>query len=76
MVDIQPGWVRTPMTDSHDYAMPFLVEVEDAAKSCVVALERGVSVHAFPWQTAWLLKTLGRALPRKWWGRLARKIKS
>jgi len=75
VVDIQPGWVRTPMTDSIEHPMPFLVEVEDAARRCVVALERGSPVLAFPWQLAWPLKTLGRALPRGVWGSLVRKLK-
>jgi NADP-dependent 3-hydroxy acid dehydrogenase YdfG len=75
VVDIQPGWVRTPMTDVVEHKMPFMVEVEDSAKVCLRGLERGAPVVAFPWQLAWPLKTLGRALPRRIWGRLARMVK-
>lgn len=67
VVDIQPGFVRTPMTDVNDFAMPFLMELEDAGALCVRGLERGESVVTFPWQLAWPLRTLGRAMPRWLW---------
>jgi len=74
-IDIQPGWVRTPMVEGIEHPMPFLVEVEDAALRCVEALERGQPVLAFPWQLAWPLKTIGRMLPRSAWAWVARRVK-
>ena len=73
VIDIQPGFVRTPMTDSNTHAMPFLVEVEVAARRCVDGMERGSSVIAFPWQLALPLRTLGRVLPRPLWRWVARR---
>lgn len=67
VVDIQPGFVRTPMTDVNDFKMPFLMDLEDAGALCVRGLERGESVVTFPWQLAWPLRTLGRAMPRALW---------
>jgi len=67
VIDIQPGFVRTAMTDSNTHAMPFLVEVEVAARRCVDGMEKGSSVIAFPWQLALPLRTLGRVMPRPLW---------
>ena len=38
---INPGFVRTRLTDQNDFAMPALMEVEDAAAAMVKGLERG-----------------------------------
>ena len=31
---VEPGFVKTPLTDQNSFSMPFLVEVESAAKIC------------------------------------------
>ncbi len=67
VVDIQPGFVRTPMTDVNDFKMPFLMDLDEAGALCVRGLEGGESVVTFPWQLAWPLRTLGRAMPRTLW---------
>jgi short-subunit dehydrogenase len=67
---ICPGFVRTPMTASHQFRMPGLLEADEAARRMVRALERRVKVYNFPWQTTLLMKlttwlpdwTLARAL--------------
>lgn len=58
---VEPGYVRTAMT-SHNDSMPFLVEVEDAAKLIINRLEKGKTVIRFPWQMALLLR-LVKAMP-------------
>jgi short-subunit dehydrogenase len=59
---ICPGFVRTPMTSVNDFAMPFVMEADEAARRIVRALRRRVKVHNFPWQTTLLMK-LTRWLP-------------
>ena len=75
VIDIQPGFVRTPMTDANTSSMPFLVEVEVAARRCVDGMENGSSVISFPWQLALPLRTLGRIMPRPLWRWVARRAK-
>jgi NADP-dependent 3-hydroxy acid dehydrogenase YdfG len=54
-----PGFVRTPLTDKNPFPMPFLMEVEDAAR----AMYRGMKTDAFevifPKRLAYILKFLG-----------------
>jgi short-subunit dehydrogenase len=59
---ICPGFVRTPMTDVNNFAMPWLLEADDAARRIVKALRRRRKVYNFPWQTSWLVK-MTRWLP-------------
>jgi len=55
---INPGFVRTALTDKNDFPMPFLMEPEDAAKKIVSGLEAQKFEVAFPWQMVWILKFL------------------
>ncbi|MFT7484928.1 MAG: short-subunit dehydrogenase [Candidatus Paceibacteria bacterium] len=70
VADIQPGFVRSEMTDSNASPMPFFWEVERAAKVCVAGLERRNSVISFPWQLSWPLRSVFKLLPRRWWRNL------
>ncbi len=45
---ICPGYVKTPMTDVNKFPMPFLMEVERAAKIIKLGLEKNKSRIAFP----------------------------
>ncbi len=63
VVDLRPGYVRTPMTEANEDPMPFLLEVDDAARRCVRALERGTPVFAFPRRAALLVRLIS-LLPR------------
>jgi short-subunit dehydrogenase len=59
---INPGFVRTPLTDKNEFKMPFLVSAEDSARIICNGLERRKREIAFPWQMAVAVK-LGRFLP-------------
>jgi len=52
---ICPGFVRTPMTSVNPFHMPWLVEVDDAARRIVRALRRRKKVYNFPWQMSLLM---------------------
>ena len=59
---ICPGFVKTPMTEPFDFKMPFVMDVDKAARKIVKALARRRKVCNFPWQTTLLMK-LTRWLP-------------
>ena len=62
MTVIHPGFVKTPLTDQNEFAMPFLMEAQEAARRIVDGLQRGTFEIAFPRRLAFLLK-LARCLP-------------
>jgi short-subunit dehydrogenase len=61
---INPGFVRTPLTDKNDFPMPFLLEPDDAARRIVNGLAAGHDEIAFPWPLVAPLKTLALLPPR------------
>ncbi|SHH77748.1 SDR family NAD(P)-dependent oxidoreductase [Ferrimonas marina] len=58
VVSISPGFVRTPLTDRNEFAMPALMEVEDACDRIMDGLGAGRSHIVFPRRLAWSLKAL------------------
>jgi short-subunit dehydrogenase len=69
---VNPGFVRTPMTDVNTFKMPFLLEPEDAAQRIVKGLARGAFEVAFPWQLVWPLKILQLLPSRLFFAALSR----
>ncbi|MBU2887137.1 SDR family NAD(P)-dependent oxidoreductase [Gilvimarinus agarilyticus] len=57
---IQPGFVKTPLTDRNDFAMPFLMEPEVAAQHVLKAIEQRKYNYRFPWQLALSLRLIAR----------------
>ena len=70
---VNPGFVRTPLTDKNEFPMPFLMEVEDAAKSMRHGLESGRFEVTFPRRFTWLLKIL-RILPVSLYLKMTRQL--
>ena len=59
---VNPGFVKTPLTDKNPFEMPFLMEVEDAAAAFYDGLQSQRFEIIFPRRFAYLLKIL-RLLP-------------
>ncbi len=70
---INPGFVRTPLTDRNRFPMPFLLEPEDAARRIIRGLQRRRFEIAFPWRFILGLK-LFRLLPYWLYFPLVRRI--
>lgn len=59
---INPGFVKTELTEKNRFPMPFLMELDDAVAALVKGLKRSRFEIAFPGLFAFLLKRM-RALP-------------
>ena len=70
---INPGFVKTPLTDRNDFPMPFLIDAERAA----AIIERGLADRRFeirfPWQTSLAMRLL-RLLPYALYFRIAKRM--
>jgi short-subunit dehydrogenase len=70
VVTIAPGYIRTPMTDANDYAMPFMLEADEAARRFTEAIAAGTAYTVIPWQMG-VVARLMRLLPNCIFDRLA-----
>nr|WP_249138864.1 SDR family NAD(P)-dependent oxidoreductase [Actibacterium sp. MT2.3-13A] len=59
---VNPGFVRTRLTDKNDFAMPFLMEPDAAAQVIFEHMGAGGFARSFPAPFAWAFR-LGRFLP-------------
>ena len=59
---INPGFIRTPMTEINKFPMPFLMEVPKAVNLIMKGLRSSRFEIAFPWQLVSFLK-VARVLP-------------
>jgi short-subunit dehydrogenase len=59
---IHPGFIKTPLTAGREADMPYLMELDDAVKKIVSAIEKGKKTYAFPWQLASIVR-LGMVMP-------------
>ncbi len=70
---IEPGFVKTPLTDKNDFPMPFLISSEQACSYIVKGLEKKKTRISFPKRMIYLMKLLS-LMPENWWINLARRI--
>lgn len=68
---IAPGYIRTPMTDINTYKMPFLMNVNVAARKFVNAIEHKRRFVVIPWQMGWVARLM-RLIPPVLWDYLAK----
>jgi short-subunit dehydrogenase len=59
---INPGFIRTPLTDLNEFPMPFLMEADVAARRIVRGLDAGKFEITFPRRFTFMLK-VARMLP-------------
>lgn len=71
---INPGFVKTPLTDKNDFPMPMMITAEKAAKAIAKGLQsRSFEIH-FPKKFTWIMKGLD-TLPRWLYFPLSRLMK-
>jgi hypothetical protein len=59
---MNPGFVRTRLTEKNDFAMPYLMEPDEAARIMREAMERRAFKRDFPWRFS-LVFRLSRFAP-------------
>jgi len=69
VMTICPGYIRTPMTASNPYPMPFMLEADEAARRMADAIESGTAFTVIPWQMGLVGRVL-KLLPRWSYDRL------
>ena len=70
---INPGFVKTPLTDLNDFTMPALIEADEAAQEILAGIERGRFEIHFPRRFTRVLKLL-RLLPYRAYFPLVHRI--
>lgn len=69
---INPGFVKTPLTDRNEFRMPHLITAEEAATAIVAGLVAGKFEIHFPKAFTRQLKLM-RVLPYRWYFALVRR---
>lgn len=60
VINIQPGFIKTPLTDKNNFKMPFLMELDCAVDKIFNAIENNKKEYAFPFLFALGAKNLSR----------------
>lgn len=69
---VNPGFIKTPLTEKNDFPMPFLMEVEDAAARMIKEMKEDGFEITFPRRFTFMLQRL-RCLPYPLYFALTRK---
>jgi short-subunit dehydrogenase len=69
---IHPGFNKTPLTAGREAQIPFLMELDEAVKKIVRAIEKRKKSYAFPWQLATIVRA-GMIMPIWMYDRISRK---
>ncbi|MCW8887221.1 MAG: SDR family NAD(P)-dependent oxidoreductase [Motiliproteus sp.] len=72
---VNPGFVKTPLTDKNEFKMPGLIEATEAAEAIIAGLKSNRFEICFPRSFVYFLKLL-RVLPYSYYFKLTSKIKS
>jgi len=59
---IHPGFIKTALTAGRQAQLPFLMELDDAVKKIVRAIEQRKKTYSFPWQLATIVRA-GMIMP-------------
>lgn len=70
---VSPGFVKTPLTDKNDFAMPMQISAQEAASRIATGLHRRVFDLHFPKRFTLILKALA-LLPDSWWRFISTRI--
>lgn len=60
VINIQPGFIKTPLTDKNGFKMPFLMELEYAGAKIQKAIEKNKKEYAFPFLFSLAAKNISR----------------
>lgn len=63
---VQPGFIKTPLTDKNDFSMPFLLSSEQAAQRIFKGVEQRKKILDFPKRFTYFLR-LFSWMPFSWW---------
>lgn len=69
---IHPGFINTESTSGRKSKRPFLVELDDATRKIIRAIEQRKKSYAFPWQLA-TISRIGMLIPNSLYDRFASK---
>lgn len=72
---VEPGFIDTPLTQVNDFAMPFMLKAEDAAKRIATAIGKGALRYRFPKRLVFSLSLLN-LLPYTVRQRVAARMKT
>ena len=71
---VNPGFVKSPLTDKNEFDMPMIMETADAAKSLAKGLFSDRFEINFPWAFTIIMKLI-RSLPKALYFMLARQMR-
>jgi short-subunit dehydrogenase len=70
---VRPGFVKTPLTDRNDFAMPWMLNPEQAVQKIVKGIARRKWIIQFPWPLVCLMRFVA-CLPLVWQTKLLQQL--